>query len=275
MINKHLRTFATLFAAILVLAAAGFAQTSPSKDFPGIKISNFGKMDDNFYRGAQPKSKDFPALKALGIHTVIDLTTDSPDEQAAVEAAGMKYINIPIKDKSYPTDENVAAFLKTINDKETGVFYVHCAGGRHRTGDMGALYRFTKDGWDYDKVYKEMENYDFYTSNGHQKAKDFVVDYSAKMVAQKAAAAAAKTMATAQSVVPTVTSTATVEQSTAPAEKVSAPATPVEKAVTPAAPVEKTVTPAVKSTTTTKKSSKMIGSRRSKKSSRLHSGHSA
>lgn len=186
--NKYLRTFATLFAVTLGLAAVSFAQTSPSS-FPGIKISNFGKMDDNFYRGAQPKGKDFSALKALGIHTVIDLTTDSPDEQAAVEAAGMKYVNIPIKDKSYPTDENVAAFLKTIDDKDTGVFYVHCAGGRHRTGDMGALYRFTKYGWSYDQVYKEMENYDFYTSSGHQKAKDFVVDYATKMTAQKNATA--------------------------------------------------------------------------------------
>ena len=124
-------------------------------------------------------------MKALGINTVIDLTENTPEEKGEVEAAGMRYVNIPIVDKSYPTEENIAAFLKTIDDKETGVFYVHCAGGRHRTGDMGALYRFVKYGWDYDKVYKEMENYDFYTSNGHQKSKDFVVDYAAKMTAQK------------------------------------------------------------------------------------------
>jgi len=73
-----------------------------------------------------------------------------------------------------------------VDDKDTGVFYVHCAGGRHRTGDMGALYRFTKSGWDYDKVMTEMENYDFYTSNGHGKQKDFVVDYAAKVKAQAA-----------------------------------------------------------------------------------------
>ena len=185
--TKYLRALATSFAVVLALSAVGFSQSSPSKNFPGIKISNFGQMDEHFYRGARPSDKDFPAMKALGINTVVDLTEDSKGEQAAVEAAGMKYVNIPIRDKSYPTDENVAAFLKLIDDKDTGVFYVHCAGGRHRTGDMGALYRFTKYGWSYDQVYKEMENYDFYTSNGHQKAKDFVVDYAAKMVAQKSA----------------------------------------------------------------------------------------
>ena len=148
-------------------------------------------MDEHFYRGARPKEKDLPALKALGIQTVIDLTDNSKDEQAAVEAAGMRYINIAIVDKGYPTEENIAAFLKTVDDKDTGVFYVHCAGGRHRTGDMGALYRFAKYHWDFDKVYQEMENYDFYTSNGHGKQKDFVVDYAAKIAAQKSASSIA------------------------------------------------------------------------------------
>ncbi len=193
MSKKILFALTSSCLVVLTFATAGFSQTSPSKDFPGIKISNFGKMDDNFYRGAKPKDKDFPALKALGINTVIDLTEDSRDEQAAVEAAGLKYINIPIVDKGYPTDENVAAFLKTIDDKATGVFYVHCAGGRHRTGDMAALYRFTKNGWNYDQVFKEMENYDFYTSGGHEKAKDFVVDYASKIAAQKTAAPASQT----------------------------------------------------------------------------------
>ncbi len=193
MIKKLFAPFITSFAVVFVLAAASFAQTSPSKNFPGIKISNFGQMDEHFYRGARPKTKDFVAMKALGINTVIDLTDNTPEEKAAVEAAGMRYVNIPIVDKSYPTQENIDAFLKTVDDKDTGVFYVHCAGGRHRTGDMAALYRFTKYGWDYDKVYQEMKNYDFYTSNGHQKSLDFVVDYAAKMTAQKAAANVAKT----------------------------------------------------------------------------------
>lgn len=201
MSKKFVFAVASSVLFVLAFAAAGFSQSSPTSpsNFPGIKISNFGKMDDRFYRGAQPKAKDLPALKALGINTVIDLTTDSKDERAEVEAAGMRYVNVPIEDKSYPTDENVAAFLKTIDDKDTGVFYVHCAGGRHRTGDMGALYRYTKYGWNYDQVFQEMNNYDFYTSGGHQKAKDFVVDYAAKMEVAKAStpAAAANTKATA------------------------------------------------------------------------------
>ena len=165
---------------VLIAAATGFGQTSPSKSINNVKvgISNFGKMDDRFYRGSRPARGDFATLKEIGVNTIIDLTDNTPDERGMAEAAGLKYINIPIKDKSYPTDDAVASFLKTVNDKATGVFFVHCAGGRHRTGDMGAVYRF-QQGWDYAKVYKEMENYEFYTS-GHQKAFDFVVDYSKK-----------------------------------------------------------------------------------------------
>jgi len=135
-------------------------------------------MDQKFYRGARPKSEDFRSLAALGIKTVIDLTDNSRErEEPAVVAAGMRYVNIPIVDKAYPSAEQVSAFLKVANDPATGKFYVHCAGGRHRTGIMGAVYRFNHDHWNYDQAYAEMKQYDFYTSNGHGKQLDFVQDY--------------------------------------------------------------------------------------------------
>jgi len=176
--KKAVLSSVALIVVGLAFSVAGFAQTSPSKDFPGIKISNFGKMDDRFYRGARPKDKDIQALKSLGIQTIIDLQDDvKPEEKAAAEAVGMRYINIPVVDKAPPTTEQIAEFLKVIDDPKTGVFYLHCAGGRHRTGEMGAVYRLNKYGWSYDQAYQEMKNYDFYTSFGHGSQKDFVVDY--------------------------------------------------------------------------------------------------
>jgi protein tyrosine phosphatase (PTP) superfamily phosphohydrolase (DUF442 family) len=180
------------FFLVLTFYTMGYAQTSPSKDFANINIKNFGQMDENFYRGAQPKKGEYQALKALGVKTVIDLQ-EEPEEysRAEVEAAGMKYVNIPIIDKSYPTPENIEMFLKVVNDPATGVFFAHCAGGRHRTGDIGAVYRFVKYGWDFDKAYLEMKNYDFYSSWGHGKQKDFVIDYAVKMESQRMKATAA------------------------------------------------------------------------------------
>lgn len=191
-----LRFYLSAFLVVFGLSAVSFSQTSPSKSFQGVKIKNFGQMDDRFYRGAQPKKDDYQSLKALGITTIIDLQDNPTDyEKAAVEALGMKYVNIPMDDKSYPKQENVDAFLKLANDPATGAFYVHCAGGRHRTGLAGAVYRFTKYGWGYDQVYKEMKNYDFYSRWGHGDIKDYVIDYAAKM---KNEAAASSTIAAEQ-----------------------------------------------------------------------------
>jgi protein tyrosine/serine phosphatase len=174
--------------------------TKPSKEFPNITISNFGKMDDRFYRGARPKEGkgQFSALKSMGIETVIDLT-DKPRayEKAEAEAAGLRYVSIPMSDSEYPEAGTIETLTKTMNDPATGVFYVHCAGGRHRTGIAGAIWRFTKYGWNYDQVYAEMKNYDFYTRWGHGDMKTFVQDYAAKMETAKAEAARAASSAAA------------------------------------------------------------------------------
>ncbi len=178
---KSVRKFSLSLIATLALIFSFSALTSAKSNkssFPTIKISNFGQMDENFYRGARPKTEDFKNLAALGIKTIIDLTDNSKErEKPAVEAAGMRYVNLPIVDKAYPSAEQVNAFLKVANDPATGKFYVHCAGGRHRTGIMGAVYRFNHDHWNYDQAYAEMKQYDFYTSNGHGKQLDFVQDY--------------------------------------------------------------------------------------------------
>lgn len=189
---------AAAFVVVTLFSAATLAQTKPSKDFPNIRISNFGKMDDQFYRGARPDDGkgQFEALKALGIATVIDLT-DKPEtyEKAEAETAGLKYINIPMKDDAYPDAGAIEKLTTAMNDPANGVFYVHCAGGRHRTGVAGAIWRYTKYGWDFDQVYAEMKNYDFYTRWGHGPMKEFVKDYAAKMLAAKAAAPAAAPVA--------------------------------------------------------------------------------
>ncbi len=175
-----------MMALILALSVLSFAKTNVSS-FSNIKIDNFGQMDERFYRGARPKSEDFKTLAALGIKTVIDLTDNSKKrEKPAVEAAGMRYVNIPIVDKAYPSREQTDEFLKVANDTATGKFYVHCAGGRHRTGVMGAVYRFNHDRWSFDQAYAEMKQYDFYTSNGHGKQLEFVRDYWQQFQANQA-----------------------------------------------------------------------------------------
>ena len=184
------RRFVSVLATLLALTTFAVAQEAPQKA-AYVKIKNFGQMDERFFRGARPKKEeDYKALAALGIKTIIDLTEEPKEySKPIVEALGMKYIHIPMIAKKYPTLEATEKFLKTVNDPDTGKFFVHCAGGRHRTGAMGAVYRYEFYNWDFEKVYQEMKQYDFYTSWGHGAFKDFVKDYHAKKQANNANAA--------------------------------------------------------------------------------------
>ena len=176
-IRKFLPAFIATLALVIALAGQSFAKGKNAK-FPDIKIKNFGQMDENFYRGSRPDEEDYAALGGLGIKTIIDLTDNSREyEQPAVERAGLRYINIPMVDKSYPSMGQINEFLKVIADPATGKFFVHCAGGRHRTGVVGAVYRFNHDHWNLDQVLAEMESYEFSSGFGHGKQKDFVKDY--------------------------------------------------------------------------------------------------
>jgi protein tyrosine/serine phosphatase len=190
LINKLSRKAFGLIAVLAIVTAvlAQKMERPPEGENVPIRIKNFGQMDARFYRGAQPAKEDYKGLAALGINTVIDLREDPKSyERPLVESLGMKYVNIPMIDKSYPTPEVTALFLKTVNDPATGKFFVHCAGGRHRTGAMGAVYRFQFYDWTFDQAYQEMKHYDFYTNWGHEAFKDFVLDYYAKARAQKEA----------------------------------------------------------------------------------------
>jgi protein tyrosine/serine phosphatase len=187
----NLSLLIALFAIIITSAGNVLAQSIAKADLTNVNIKNFGQMDDRFFRGGQPKEEQYSQLAALGIKTVIDLT-DEPKryEKSQVEALGMRYVNIPMSDKSYPETTKISEFLKLVDDPLTGKFYVHCAGGRHRTGVMGAVYRFNHYNWNYDQVYKEMKDFDFYTRWGHGDMKKFVQDYAASYHKDSVAAAA-------------------------------------------------------------------------------------
>jgi len=188
---KYLFFVLGLLTMLLALAGSSLAQTQDNAKFANVKIKNFGQMDERFFRGGQPKESDYKDLAALGVKTVIDLQTETKDyEKRDVEALGMRYVNIPMSDSQYPQGAQVEQFLKLVDDPSTGKFFVHCAGGRHRTGVMGAVYRFNKYNWNFDQVYTEMKDYDFYTRWGHGDMKKFVEDYARNFPTKTTAAAA-------------------------------------------------------------------------------------
>jgi len=195
-LRKFSPALIAMLALVFAIQPAALAKSKNSQ-FPNIKIKNFGQMDERFFRGSRPDENDYAALAQLGVKTIIDLTDNSREyEQPAVEKAGLRYVNIPMVDKSYPSMDQVNAFLKVVNDPATGKFFVHCAGGRHRTGVMGAVYRFNVNHWSLDQALAEMDQYEFNSGMGHGKQKSFVQDYFQQFQAANAKATATSAAAT-------------------------------------------------------------------------------
>ncbi len=176
---------------LVMRAGTTYAVRSAQTQNPNVSIKNFGRVNENFYRGAQPGPEEFAELKRLGIKTVIDLRKDKKKDAAGwVSQQGMRYVNIPLKASQPATAEETEQFLKLVNDPENWPVYVHCKGGRHRTGALIAVYRITRDGWTADQAFKEMLDYDFDNGgffgggDGRARQKKFVYDFYASFSAR-------------------------------------------------------------------------------------------
>jgi tyrosine-protein phosphatase SIW14 len=193
--TTRVRSSAAAFLLVTALAfpaaAADRQASAPAASTPAIGIDNFGRVDPTLYRGAQPVGRDFADLKALGVKTIVNLTSDDadPNEQAMTEAAGMTYVQIPMTTHTNPTAAQLAQFLGIVNDPASQPVYVHCVGGRHRTGVMTAAYRMTHDGWTGERAFREMKQYKFGADFLHPEFREFVYGYRSDVHAVAAAAA--------------------------------------------------------------------------------------
>ncbi len=181
--------FLSTRAATLVLAvsfvgsvAAQTQTPTPSvikADWTQVRVKNFGRINDNYYRGGQPEGRDYADLARLGVKTVIDLQGDSEvfNHEQLVRGAGMQFTRIPMTTRVEPTQAQVDEFLKLVNDPAAQPVYVHCKGGRHRTGVMTAVYRMTKDKWSPDQAFREMKDFDFGWDFLHPEFKKYVYAY--------------------------------------------------------------------------------------------------
>ena len=165
-------------------ASGAHAFRPAQSETPRVNIKNFGVVNENYYRGSQPGPEEFAELKRFGVKTVIDLREDYKRHAPAwVREQGMRYFNIPLKASRPATEQETQYFLQLVNDPANWPVYVHCKGGRHRTGALTAVYRITHDRWTADQAFEEMLRYDFnhggFFSGGGGRArqKKFVYDF--------------------------------------------------------------------------------------------------
>ena len=124
-----------------------------------VGVPNFRQVSESVYRGAQPSPEGFRTLAKLGIKTVVDLrhkNSQARVEQRRVEALGMRFLSVPMT-MGAPTDQQVSRVLETLGPN-AGPVFVHCHGGRDRTGTVIACYRIAHDQWDSEKALDEAKS---------------------------------------------------------------------------------------------------------------------
>ncbi len=149
--------FPALFVAFC-LGSVSFAQDDAKfKELP-----NFHQVNENLFRGAQPKEGGLQRLKQLGVKTIINLRDN--DERARAEetearAAGLRYFNIPMDNFDRPADKTVEQVLALIAATDNQPIFLHCKRGSDRTGTIIAIYRIEHDGWTSAKAKDEAKRY--------------------------------------------------------------------------------------------------------------------
>jgi protein tyrosine phosphatase (PTP) superfamily phosphohydrolase (DUF442 family) len=104
----------------------------------------------HYYIAGQPSLDEFKWLESKGVTKVINLRTESENEDFAsasfneksvVEELGMEYHSIPVSGRSGYTPENLTRLGELISEDE--IVLIHCGGaGRATSFLMGYLVRF-------------------------------------------------------------------------------------------------------------------------------------
>lgn len=137
----------TLSLALLALGLAGCASPGPGTPAP-VAAATASQAETplravaaNLYSSGQPAPSQWPAIRARGVSTVINLRPAGEmgdrDEAAEVAAAGMAYRQLDVagpEDITHASAAQVQAWI----DEAPGPVLVHCASG-NRAGALLAL----------------------------------------------------------------------------------------------------------------------------------------
>ncbi len=180
--KEGLKRFVAVVGALFCFASVGAAQSEPKyKELP-----NFHQVNEQLYRGAQPRHGGIQRLAELGIKTIVNLRAAdvrSQREEQEARAAGLRYFNVPferfgivpLERLGRPTDEQVERVLSIINAPENQPVFVHCKRGADRTGTIIAIYRIEHDGWTSERAKAEANRYGM--AWWERGKKDYIRDY--------------------------------------------------------------------------------------------------
>ncbi len=141
----------------------------------------FHRVDENYVRGSQPLHGGIGTLTRLGVKTVVDLRSiydRTDDVRVAAQTAGLEYEWVPMSVWNPPTDEEANRFVSVVTDTAKGPFFVFCADGLNRIGEMTAIYRIAHSKWAVEKALEEADELGF--NPYYYNLRSYVWDYARK-----------------------------------------------------------------------------------------------
>lgn len=162
------RLIAICLTAVGLSISAGVASAFPGPEWQHTEepahrlvltgVPQFGHINDNVWRSGQPTEEGFKRLTALGVKTIVNLRTEY-EEVRKYCPPSVRYVHIPIADANPPTDAQVNEVLAIVTDKRNWPVLLHCKQGEGRVGVMTAAIRWSLDGWDKDKIDRELHSF--------------------------------------------------------------------------------------------------------------------
>ena len=143
---------------VILLAALVLATGCASRGLPPTHgVTNFGRVNAELYRGAQPDAAALDQLQRLGVKSVVNLRgpgSASVAEEMQARQHGIIYTNVPLRSLGPPSEAQVAQVLTLLKSLPAPVF-VHCLHGADRTGTIIACYRIKHEGWTGEEALRE------------------------------------------------------------------------------------------------------------------------
>ncbi|SEO35328.1 Protein tyrosine/serine phosphatase [Salinihabitans flavidus] len=112
--------------------------------------ANFSEIAPGVYRSNHPTRRRFAKMKAMGIHTVLNLRGVSQSAQHWTEAEicrdlDLRLISIPLRARAAAPRAEIETLLKTFRTIDRP-FVMHCKSGADRSGFAAAIWLMVMEG---------------------------------------------------------------------------------------------------------------------------------
>ena len=128
----------------LVLLGGGFGAWWYDRHYPWYHFHTI--VPGALFRAGQPDAGDVAkAAASYGVKTIVSLRAEqgpwTEEERRAAEAAGVRFVEVPLKEGTPPSLEQAEALLRLYDDPAARPLLFHCQYGSIRSAAVEALFR--------------------------------------------------------------------------------------------------------------------------------------